>query len=240
MSRINGYLGRRDILKLAGIAGVSLAATTGCGIIWKSNQASDHAQAQSQPVASDTPLQKLMEGNKRFVEQKREYPDQSAARLKEIASGQHPFATILGCADSRVPAEIIFDQGMGDLFVVRVAGNVVNPEVIGSLEYATSVVGTQLLMIIGHERCGAVTEAVKGDILPGNIASFVNDIKQAVERVRNQPGDFIDNAVIANVQLQIELLKKRSKIITQLIKEGKLKVVGARYDLDTGEVKIIS
>ena len=243
MRRIQGYLGRRDILKIVGMGGVGLAAATAGGVLWNGqgvDRQAAKAQPKPQPVSPDAAFQRLMEGNKRFVQGQRKYPDQARSRLQETAAGQYPFATILTCADSRVPAEIVFDQGIGDIFVVRVAGNVVNPEVIGSLEYATSVVGAQLLMIMGHERCGAVTEAVKGSVLPANIATFVNDVKPAIERVKNKPGDLIDNTVVANVQMQIELLKQKSTIVTQLIQQGKLKLVGARYDLDTGEVTIVA
>ncbi|MCL1470269.1 carbonic anhydrase [Argonema antarcticum] len=247
MTRINGYLGRRNLLKLAGIGGVSLAVTATTGALWSAQQAvgpqiatADQPSENPNPVRSDEALKRLLDGNKRFVDQKRQFPDQSTSRLHQTAAAQHPFATLLGCADSRVPGEIVFDQGLGDLFVVRVAGNVVNSEVMGSLEYATLILGTQLIVVMGHKRCGAVSAAVKDELLPGRISSFVEDIKPAVERVRNKPGDLIDNAVTANVQLQVELLQENSLVLSKMIKEGKLKIVGARYDLDTGIVSMIS
>ena len=183
-------------------------------------------------------LQELVEGNKRFVQDHRQNPHQSRLRLAEIALVQHPFASILCCADSRVPAEMIFDAGLGDLFVVRIAGNVVSPRVMGSLEYSTKILGSQLIVILGHERCGAVTAAVEDTLEDGEIGTFVADIKPALARVKDLEGDRINNAVIANVQYQLEVLNK-SKLLTDLVTQGKLQIVGGRYDLDTGEVTII-
>jgi carbonic anhydrase len=180
-----------------------------------------------------------MEGNQRFAQHHPQYPDQSQARLQEVAQVQHPFVTILSCADSRVPAEIVFDQGIGDIFDVRIAGNIVIPEALGSLEYAVALLGTPVLMVLGHERCGAVTAAVQNEALLGDISSFVKAIKPAVEKVKGQSGDAVENAVVANVQYQIERLK-RSPLLTERLQSGKLKIVGGRYDLDTGRVTIIT
>lgn len=242
MGRINGYVGRRSILKLAGIGGMGLAAAVGGGVLWSSHQASVPQSATGsdrKTVSADEALKKLMDGNRRFVQQKRVYPGQSRSRLQETATSQFPFAAILGCADSRVPDEIIFDQGIGDIFVVRVAGNVATPEVIGSLEYSTALLGSQLIMVLGHERCGAVTAAVKEEEVPGIISSFVEEIKPAVKRVRNQSGDPVENSVVSNIKYQVELLAKNSTVFKDLIQQGKLKIVGARYDLDIGEVRLI-
>src|SRR5579883_242895 len=131
------------------------------------------AELPTQALNPDMALKKLMAGNQRFVQHQPQYPDQSAKRLQEVAQAQHPFATILSCADSRVPAEIIFDQGIGDIFDVRIAGNITTPEALGSIEYAVALLGTPLLMVLGHERCGAVTAAVKNEALPGEIGTFV-------------------------------------------------------------------
>lgn len=190
-------------------------------------------------LSPDTALQRLMEGNQRFVQHQPQYPDQSQARLQEVAQAQHPFATILSCADSRVPAEIIFDQGIGDIFDVRIAGNIATPEVIGSIEYAVALLNTPLLMVLGHERCGAVTAAVQNEPLPGDISTFVKAIKPVVAKVKYQPGNTVDNAVIANVHYQIQRLK-RSPLLSERLQSGKLKIVGGRYDLDTGSVGIIT
>ena len=230
MSRTNGYIGRRDFIKLAGIMALSSPLVLGSAALAQ--------ESTSQVISPTLALQELVEGNSRFVQDKRLNPHQSRLRLAEIATEQHPFASILCCADSRVPAEMIFDAGLGDLFVVRIAGNVVSPRVMGSLEYSTKILGSQLIVILGHERCGAVTAAVEGTIEDGEIGTFVEDIKPALARVKAIEGDRINNAVIANVQYQLEVLNK-SKLLTDLVTQGKLQIVGGWYDLDTGEVTII-
>ncbi|MGI2902899.1 carbonic anhydrase [Tolypothrix sp. VBCCA 56010] len=237
------FIDRRDFLKL-GVTGAFGMMVTAADLLWQVEQAKaaglpNGSLAIPQSLSADAVLQKLIEGNQRFVQHKPEYPDQSAARLQEVAQAQHPFATILSCADSRVPAEIIFDQGIGDIFDVRVAGNIATPETLGSIEYAVVLLGTPLVMVLGHERCGAVTAAVQNESLLGEIGSFVKAIKPAVKRVKDRPGDAVDNAVVANVQYQIERLK-RSKLLTEQIEAGKLKIVGGRYDLDTGSVTMIT
>lgn len=242
MSRINGFIGRRDFFKLAGVGGV--AATVAGGILWYAQpvQAVELQTATTQkdpePVSPDAALKRLLDGNKRFVQQKRQYPNQSKTRLQEVATAQHPFSTLLSCADSRVPAEIIFDEGIGDLFDIRIAGNIVTPEVLGSIEYSAAVLGTPLIMVLGHERCGAVTAAVQDEPLPGKIGTFVKAIKPAMATVKGT-GDLVENVVVANVQYQVEMLKD-SEVLAQLMLENKLKVVGGRYDLDTGAVTIIT
>lgn len=214
-----------------------VAAVTGSAF-W-SIQSDRAIAAPLEPLSPDAALKRLMDGNQRFVQQKSRHPDQSQARMKEVAQAQHPFATLLTCADSRVSPEILFDEGIGDLFDIRVAGNIVIPEVLGSIEYAVAILGTPVLMVLGHERCGAVTAAVQGERLPGHIGSFVEAIKPAIARTKGESGDPVDNAVIANVQYQIEKLKRNSTILSGRSLEGKLKIVGGRYDLDTGEVTLI-
>lgn len=225
---------RRNFLKL-GATGVFGLMLTASDLLSGVKQ----AQASTLSLTPDAALQKLIEGNQRFVQHQPQYPDQSAARLLEVAQAQHPFATILSCADSRVPAEIVFDQGIGDIFDVRIAGNIATPEALGSIEYAVTLLGSPLLMVLGHERCGAVTAAVKKEELLGDISTFVKAIKPAVDKVKDQPGDAVENAVAANVQYQIEQLK-RSRLLTERLQSGQLKIVGGRYDLDTGKVNIIT
>jgi carbonic anhydrase len=183
-------------------------------------------------------LRRLLEGNQRFTGHHLEHPDQSEDRVKELTQAQHPFATVLSCADSRVTAEIIFDQGLGDIFDVRVAGNIATPEVVGSIEYAVALLETPLLMVLGHERCGAVTAAVKNEPLPGDIGTFVQAILPAVNQVKDLPGDAVDNAVSANVRYQMEQVM-RSPLVRDRQQLGQLQVVGARYDLDTGAVTLV-
>ncbi|MEG5042208.1 carbonic anhydrase [Microcoleus vaginatus GB2-A3] len=228
-------LSRRNSLKfVAGAIGTGiLAARAGADLA-----APEPAIAQAD-LTPDAALQKLIDGNKRFVDSKRQSPNQDLPRLLEVAVAQKPFAAILGCADSRFPSEIIFDQGLGDLFVCRVAGNVATPEEIGSLEFGTLVLGAKVLVVIGHKRCGAVDATIKGAQVPGQIGSLLDAIKPAVESSKNQTGDKLENASKANVVLQANKLKA-SPVISKLIAENKLKVVGGYYDLDTGRVTILS
>ncbi|MCC5625579.1 carbonic anhydrase [Nostoc sp. CHAB 5715] len=231
---------RRDFLKL-GITGAFGMMLSASDLVWRVEQAKAAEIPSTSPesLSPEAALQKLMEGNQRFVDHQPQYPDQSALRLQEVAQAQHPFATILSCADSRVPAEIVFDQGIGDIFDVRIAGNIATHEAIGSIEYAVVLLASPLLMVMGHERCGAVTAAVQNQSLLGDISTFVKAIKPAVEKVKSQSGDAVENAVVANVQYQIEQLK-RSQLLTEQVRSGKLKIVGGRYDLDTGRVTIIT
>ena len=145
----------------------------------------------------------------------------------------------MSCSDSRVPPEIIFDQGLGDLFVIRLAGNILDDAALGSLEYAVEHLGVKYIMVLGHERCGAVDAAVKGGEIPGHIGSLVKAIQPAVEKVKNLPGDLLDNAVRANVTMVVQQLKSSGPILEELVKKGDLAIAGARYDLDDGEVKIL-
>ena len=226
---------RRNLLKFS-------AGAIGAGILTSalgSKLAFPEQAAAQNDMNPDEALQKLMEGNRRFVNGKAENPHRDMVRIEEVAAGQEPFAAILSCADSRVPSEIVFDQGFGDLFVCRVAGNIATLEEIGSLEFGTLVLGAKVLMVIGHERCGAVSATIKGAEVPGQIGSLIEAIKPAVSKAKNEPGDQLENTCKANILLQIEKLQS-SPVISQLIEEGKLKVVGGYYDLDTGEVSLVS
>ncbi|GAA6616774.1 carbonic anhydrase [Scytonema sp. NUACC26] len=243
MSKINGFVGRRNLLKLAGVGSIGIGASAVSSILLQQEPAVAQKTTpveKPRPVNPQAALTRLIEGNNRFVEGKRVNPNQSKLRLQETAVAQYPFAAILGCADSRVPAEIVFDQGLGDLFVVRVAGNVASQTAIGSLEFATAVLGAPLIVVLGHARCGAVVAAVKGDPLPGRIGVFVEEIKPAVEKVRNKTGSLEENSIISNVQYQAEKLAESSTILRGLIKEGKLKIAAGRYDLASGKVTLLS
>ena len=190
-------------------------------------------------ITGDQALAKLVAGNRRYVRTAFQRPNQSLARRVEVAKGQKPFAIILSCSDSRVPPEIVFDQGLGDLFVYRVAGNTLNDEGLGSIEYGVDHFGVPLIMVLGHQRCGAVEAAVKGGEAPGRIGKVIAPIKPAVESTRGMPGDHVDNAVKANVELVVDQLKNSKPIISEAIRNGKLKVVGARYNLDSGRIELI-
>ena len=194
---------------------------------------------ESQAISGESAQQKLIDGNKRYVNAKLSHPNQTDQRRTEVAKGQHPFAAIVSCSDSRVPPEIIFDQGLGDLFVIRLAGNILDDAALGSLEYAVEHLGVKYIMVLGHERCGAVDATVKGGEVPGHISSLVKAIQPAVEKVKNQPGDLLDNAVRANVTMVVQQLKSSGPILEELVKKGDLAIAGARYDLDDGEVTIL-
>jgi carbonic anhydrase len=235
---LNDFLGRRRLFQQAAIAGATLI--TGLGSQPASAWAETASAAAAPPrVTADEALKRLLEGNQRFIRQQPQYPHQSLQRLKETAQGQQPFAVILSCADSRVPPEILMDAGIGDLFDVRVAGNIVTPEVLGSIEYAVLELGTPLIMVLGHERCGAVTAAVRGKPLPGHIGSLVAGIQPALSKVKRTAKDVVETAVVANVQLQVYEMKQQSPLLANLVSQHQLKIVGARYDLDLGEVTIV-
>lgn len=190
-------------------------------------------------VSGDVAQKKLMEGNKRFVEGKMSHPDQASGRRTEVAKGQHPFAAIVSCSDSRVPPEVLFDQGLGNLFVIRLAGNIMDDAAMGSLEYSVEHLGVKYVMVLGHERCGAVDATVKGGEAPGHIGSLVKAIQPAVEKAKTQQGDLLDNAVKANVSMVVQQLKTSAPILEESVKKGSLTIVGARYDLDDGAVAIL-
>jgi carbonic anhydrase len=191
------------------------------------------AAEAKQRLTPDAAVAELLQGNKRFSSQKLNQPNRSSFRLREVASGQKPFAAILGCADSRVPAEIVFDQGLGDLFVVRVAGNVASPEEIGSLEFGTAVLGTKVILVLGHQKCGAVQAAMDNKPVPGQIGSILKHIKPLKVASTNQTKDLLKATTIANVKNQIATLKT-SPVLMGLVNSGKLKIIGGFYSLDTG------
>ncbi len=233
MTRINGFLGRRQLLQLAGS---SILMSVGGAIV---SQASAVAEQKFETISPDTALERLLDGNKRFIQQKSQHPHQSKTRLEEVAQVQHPFATILSCADSRVSGEILFDQGIGDLFDIRIAGNIITPEALGSIEYAAVKLSCPLVMVLGHERCGAVTAAVKGEPLPGQMSAFVKGIKPAIRDIKGFSEEAVEKAVVENVKYQVYKMRQYSRLLSQLVDASKLKIVGGRYDLDTGEVIMI-
>jgi len=229
-------LSRRNSLKfVAGAIGTGILAARAGAELAAPEPVIAQTATDLTPAAA---LQRLMDGNRRFVERRRQNPNQTLARVTQVAQTQTPFAAILGCADSRFPSEIIFDQGIGDLFVCRVAGNVATPEEKGSLEFGTLVLGAKILLVVGHERCGAVKATIDGAAVPGQIGSLLDAIRPAVQSTRNQPGDHLENAGKANATLQARRLRE-SPVISQLIAENKLDVRAAYYDLDTGTVTLL-
>lgn len=196
--------------------------------------------------APDEVLRLLQEGNARFVAGSITHPRRTPEDFKPLAAGQAPIAAIIGCADSRVPPEILFDQGVGDLFVVRIAGNYVSgagASVKGSVEYAVAELGVSLILVLGHSQCGAIKAAIQHlhdkDALPGAINDLVNTIKPAVLESEHLPGDPLENAIRANVRRGVERLNALQPVIAPAIKSGKLKVAGAVYDLATGKVQTV-
>lgn len=201
------------------------------------------APAQASPHPDPDPLARLLAGNRRFISGHARHPHQSLADLHEVAAGQHPFAITVGCADSRVSPELLFDQGLGDLFDNRVAGNIVDDLLLGSIEFAVEEFASPLIVVVGHERCGAITATIdaieSGGAAPGHIGTIVDALRPIVEPVLSQPGDPVENAVRANVRAQVAQLLSRSELIASHVAAGELRVAGARYDLDTGRVTLV-
>jgi carbonic anhydrase len=200
-------------------------------------EAADPANGDQPSVAPGEAISKLKEGNARYTSGNLQHPGQTTERRAELTKTQHPFATILSCSDSRVPPEIIFDQGLGDLFVVRVAGNVINDEGLGSIEYAVDHLGSRLIAVLGHQSCGAVkaareTIAAKGKA-PGHIQSLVTAIKPAVEATAT--GD-LETTVKANVKNVVEMLRSSTPVLKAKVDSGQVRVIGGYYSLDTGVV----
>ncbi len=231
MKKIITNQSRRNLFKLG-------AFTVGTGLVTSRlgiDLLDPPPAAAKENITPAAAIDQLFQGNKRFASQKTKQPNRNVYRLREVAKGQAPFAAILGCADSRVPTEILFDQGLGDLFVVRVAGNVATPEEIGSLEYGTLVLGAKVILVLGHERCGAVKAAIDNQPVPGRIGTILGQIKPAVTASKDQSGDQLKNATVNNIKNQIAILQD-SPVIADLIAKGKLKIIGGFYDLDTGIV----
>ncbi|RPI85846.1 MAG: carbonic anhydrase [Chloroflexi bacterium] len=192
-------------------------------------------------VTTEDAFERLLAGNRRFVDGRRTYPNQSAAYRQELVSGQHPFAAVLGCADSRIPPEIIFDQGLGDIFTVRVAGNIVDDASLGSLEYAVEHLGVQLIIVLGHSGCGAVQAAFAGGHEEGRIASLIGAIQPAVEQSKREPcstqEQALVNAVRKNVDIVVQRLCTAAPIIAPCVNECRVKIIGAYYDQACGMVE---
>jgi carbonic anhydrase len=187
-------------------------------------------------LSPDAALARLMQGNNGFVQGRLVSLDEDLTILKEHTVGkQEPFAAVLACADSRVPVELIFDQSIGHVFVTRIAGNVCTPEMIASLEYGAAVLGVPLIMVLGHDGCGAVKATIDGKAVPGQISALYAPLRPAIERA----GPDLTAAIKANAQIQAALLRTASPVIATLVKTGKMKVVAAYYDLASGKVAIL-
>lgn len=181
-------------------------------------------------------LEKLIAGNKRYVTERYAKPDIGYKKRLELIRGQQPFAAILGCADSRIPPEIIFDQGLGDLFVVRTAGQVVDTVVLGSLEYAVEHLAVRLILVLGHQDCGAVKAALSGAEAPLHLCSILQAIVPAVENAKHCTGELLPNAIRANIDFNIDKLKSASPVLRKAIPAKGLQIIGAIHNIYDGNV----
>lgn len=203
-----------------------------------------HTQTKEsqEKLTPDEAIQILKEGNERFVKDMRADRKYSK-QVIDTSSGQFPFATVLSCMDSRTSAELIFDQGIGDIFSIRVAGNILNDDIIGSMEYATKVVGTKVILVLGHTKCGAVSGACDNVEL-GHITALLNKIKPAIEKEssfkdnrNSKNGDYVNKVTEINVRMVMERVTEESEIIKEMEEEGKVRIIGGVYDVDSGKVE---
>jgi carbonic anhydrase len=184
-------------------------------------------------------LQRLLDGNKRFMSGKLEHPNHCEESRRGLVSGQDPIAVVLTCADSRVPPVDVFDQGLGDVFVVRVAGNVINDQILGSIEYAVAHLHTPLVMVMGHSSCGAVSAVAQGVKLNGHIASLTPSIDAALKKTKGLEGHWANNAAKALAVTTAKKIAESEPIVGDLVQEGRVLVVATYYDLETGEVALL-
>lgn len=220
---------RRRLLRGA-LAGAATGIIAGTGLLRSST-----AFAQTTKSPSEA-LKALMDGNQRFVERKLTFYEEDLAILQQnTAEKQEPFASVLSCADSRVPAELIFDQSIGHVFVNRVAGNIATTEIMASIEYGAIVLGTKVIMVLGHGNCGAVKATIDGKEVPGQISSLYRYIHPAIHA-----GDSLQATIEANAKLQAQLLSASSPVLAGLIREGQLSVVAAFFDIESGKVSLLS
>lgn len=222
---------RRRFLQ-ASISGVAAAVAVGTGL----GILDPNPVLAKGPMTPEAALKELIDGNRRFVDGKSTAHKQDVAILrKELESKQEPFAGVLYCSDSRVPVEIVFDQSLGRLFGARVAGNMVTPEIIASLEYGVAVLGTKVIMVLGHSNCGAVAAAIANKSVPGQISALYPHLRPAVD----QAGPDTKAVTKANAKVQAHLLSQSSTVVAEKIKEGQLKVVAGYYDIGSGVVTVL-
>lgn len=202
-----------------------------------------HTKSTQALMTPEKALQSLKEGNERFQNRKREERN-LIEQVKDTSEGQYPFATILSCIDSRVSAELIFDQGIGDIFSIRIAGNFVNTDILGSMEFACKLAGTRLIIVLGHTSCGAVKGACD-DAKLGNLTSMLSKIKPAVDSttmssdtsIRNSSNiSFVNDVAVKNVELNIQNILNSSEVISEMVNNGEVKIIGAMYDVSSGAV----
>lgn len=234
--KISQELSRRKLMQFgAGFIGTATLASV-LGLELNDPQS---AVAENN-MTPDRAFEKLMEGHQRFIQNKATNTNQSLKYLQSVSEDQKPFAAIIGCADSRSSLEVVFDQGFGNLFVVRDAGNVATPEETGSLEFGTLVLGAKVIMVMGHSGCGAVKATLAGEEVPGSISSVLAQIAPAVKDFKGQQDDkeAMRKATEANVIYQVNKLKK-SPVLSELIANNQLKIVGGYFNFQTGELNIL-
>ena len=233
-------LTRRDLLSGLALSGAAVAAATllpgGTALAATLPDPASDLPAPDTPAAA---LRALVDGNRRFADGRATGPNRTLSRVRNVAPQQAPFAAVLSCADSRVPVEIVFDQGFGDVFVCRAAGNVVTPELLASLEFGTLVLGAKVLMVLGHTSCGAVKATLDGAPVPGQISTLYQRIQPAVEAVTAAGTVELEAITRENVRLQVRLLARSSPVVAGLVREGKLVVAGGVYDLASGRVTMV-
>jgi carbonic anhydrase len=223
---------RRRFL-LRALRGTLAGLATAAGMEFATSQPV-HAQSKLSP---DAALLELMDGNRRFTSGRPTAHEQDLAILKQnTVEKQEPFAALLSCADSRVPVEMVFDQSIGHIFVTRVAGNIVTPEIIASLEYGAAVLGTKVILVMGHGGCGAVKATIQAKEVPGQISALYPHIQPAVD----QAGPDLEAATKVNAKVQATLLREASTVVSSLVKDGKLKVVAGYYDIASGAVSLLN
>jgi carbonic anhydrase len=230
-------LQRRNLLQWGALSLVSGSFIT--AISKANSQEINFPNIDKKNLTAEEALKLLLQGNDRFVSKENTNQNRSLNRIQTVAMGQNPYAIILSCADSRVPVEILFDQGFGDLFVVRNAGNIATAQDIGSIEFGSLVLGAKVILVLGHGSCGAVKAALDGSPVPGSIQSVLDYIKPTLNSLNTEEKKDLSTAIKANVKGQIEMLKK-SPIINELIEANKLIIAGGYYDLNTAKVNLIS
>lgn len=189
---------------------------------------------------SKNPLERLTQGNQRYVTSTTVCHEDWTAKRSALLENQKPFAVIVACSDSRVPPEIIFDQSLGDLFIVRVAGNVIDDFAIGSIEYGVNILGANLVLVLGHSNCGAVNAALKGMKFDNHIQEVVNAIQPAIAATKGESGNLLEKATKANIKIVEEKLKSSKPLLAKLMEQGTLRILGGYYDLESGKVELLN
>jgi carbonic anhydrase len=235
---------RRRFLRLAGLgAGALLLAGTLPGKVIQAAEKTSGPPKPQNAISPDEALKRLIEGNERYVSGNSKTHDFKDER-EALVSGQNPFVAVLSCSDSRIAPEYAFDTARGDLFAIRVAGNFVTDEGLASIEYGVAVLGAPLILVLGHESCGAIEAGIKAvkdhTVFPGHIPKLTDALKSSIEKVIKQPGDLVENATVQNVKNSVDTLKNATPLLTDALGKGTLKIVGGIYRLATGKVELIA